>query len=50
MLDTLAISLRRSGDAARAVVCWREALAVFEQFGDDRGDGVRDRLRAATGR
>ncbi|MBP2337130.1 tetratricopeptide (TPR) repeat protein [Saccharothrix coeruleofusca] len=47
-LDTLAISLRHSGDSARAIACWREALTVFDQFADDRGGGVRDRLRAAV--
>lgn len=34
ILDTLATSLQHTGDTARAIACWREAMAIFEQFDD----------------
>ncbi|WP_029536111.1 tetratricopeptide repeat protein [Saccharopolyspora spinosa] len=46
VLDTLGSSLRHTGDVARAVACWREALAIFDERGDHRASDLRERLRA----
>jgi tetratricopeptide (TPR) repeat protein len=43
-LDTLGTSLRHVGDPARAIELWREALAIFEKFGDHRATDLRERI------
>ncbi|GAB3444380.1 XRE family transcriptional regulator [Actinophytocola sediminis] len=43
-LDTLGTSLRHIGDIARTIESWREALAIFDKFGDHRSDDLRERL------
>ncbi|MEU0877958.1 NB-ARC domain-containing protein [Lentzea sp. NPDC005914] len=46
LLDTLGASLLHTGDRARALACWREALAIFEERGDHRAPDLRERLAA----
>jgi tetratricopeptide (TPR) repeat protein len=46
LLDTLGESLRHTGDRPRALACWREALAIFEERGDHRAPDLRERLAA----
>lgn len=46
VLVTMGISLSRLGDAERALACWREALAIYERFGDYRAAEVKHRLHA----
>ncbi|MEJ2856790.1 MULTISPECIES: ATP-binding protein [unclassified Saccharothrix] len=41
ILAILGTSLRHRGDTARAVACWREALAVFTTFDDPRAADLR---------
>jgi tetratricopeptide (TPR) repeat protein len=43
-LDTLGTSLRHIGDTARALESWREALAIFDEFGDHQAADLRERL------
>lgn len=45
-LDTLGISLRHTGEIARAIAFWREALTIFEEFHDPRARDLRDRIHA----
>jgi tetratricopeptide (TPR) repeat protein len=45
-LDTLGTSLHHTGDASRAIACWREALEIFDELADRRAAGLRDRLHA----
>lgn len=48
-LDTLAVSLHETGDASGAIVCWEEAVAIFNDCGHQfEADQVRDRARAAS--
>lgn len=46
LLDTLGESLRHTGERERAIACWREALATFEERGDHRAPDLRKRLAA----
>jgi hypothetical protein len=44
VLDTLGRSLHRTGEVARAMACWSEALAVYDEHADHRADDLRRRL------
>ncbi|MGW6935525.1 ATP-binding protein [Lentzea sp. NPDC054927] len=44
LLDTMGESLRHTGERERAIACWREALAIFEERGDHRAPDLRQRL------
>ncbi|MEU4524917.1 tetratricopeptide repeat protein [Amycolatopsis sp. NPDC024027] len=46
VLDTLGVVLRESGDIARALDCWREALRIYGDTRHKRAERVRERLRA----
>ncbi|MCK2245212.1 MULTISPECIES: tetratricopeptide repeat protein [unclassified Crossiella] len=46
ILDALGTSLCHIGNTQRAITCWREALAIFEAFGDYQAADLRTRLRA----
>lgn len=46
LLDTLGISLQQTGNVARAIASWREALAMFDELGDHRAHDLRERLDA----
>ncbi|RZS34235.1 putative ATPase [Herbihabitans rhizosphaerae] len=46
LLDTLGTSLLHTGDVTRAIACWREAIAIFDDLGVDRADDLRERLGA----
>lgn len=45
VLDTLGVSLGHTGDTTRAIACWREALAIYEDFEDYRAADLHERLR-----
>lgn len=48
-LDTLAVSLHHTGDTASAMVCWEEAVAIFDDCGRPfEADQVRERARGAS--
>jgi tetratricopeptide (TPR) repeat protein len=44
-LDTLGTSLRHVGESARAISCWRDALAIYEELGDYRAAELKARLQ-----
>ncbi|GAA2805348.1 ATP-binding protein [Crossiella cryophila] len=46
-LQMLGISLCHMGETARAIECWQEALAIFEDFGDHRATSVQALLTQA---
>jgi tetratricopeptide (TPR) repeat protein len=46
ILEILGESLRHTGDQARALQCWRDALAIFEERGDHRAPDLKKRLAA----
>ncbi|MFD9699286.1 ATP-binding protein [Lentzea sp. NPDC059081] len=46
LLELFGESLRQVGDRDRAAAVWREALAIFEDRGDHRAPGLRERLAA----
>ncbi|SDW34231.1 Tetratricopeptide (TPR) repeat [Amycolatopsis xylanica] len=49
-LATLAISLYQTGEAAEAISCWREAAALFDEYGGPhRAADIRQRLREVEG-
>ncbi|NUT52309.1 MAG: tetratricopeptide repeat protein [Saccharothrix sp.] len=45
ILNTLG-TLLRDTDTTRALRCWREALRIYDDFGDHRAADLRDRLHA----
>ncbi len=48
-LDTFAISLHHTGNSDEAIACWREAVALLEEFSyEQRAAEVRQRLNNAT--
>ena len=49
MLVILGTSLHHTGDIERAMACWREALDIFDRFGDPRAAEVRARLAGQLG-
>ncbi|MER6762445.1 MULTISPECIES: ATP-binding protein [Amycolatopsis] len=46
ILDTLGACLRDTGHIDRAKSCWRDALALYDQYGHPRADDLRTSLRA----
>jgi tetratricopeptide (TPR) repeat protein len=49
ILNPFGMSLQHIGDMDRAVSCWREALKIFDRFGDPRAAEVRARLAGQLG-
>ncbi|WP_020646539.1 ATP-binding protein [Amycolatopsis balhimycina] len=45
-LDTLGIVLQATGDTARAIDCWREALRIYDDCNPEAGKYVRERIHA----
>jgi tetratricopeptide (TPR) repeat protein len=43
-LAVLGTSLLHTGDTARAIACWREALTIYVKFDDPRAAGLRARV------
>ncbi len=48
VLTVLGRALFGIGQSGRAVVCWQEALGIFECLGAPEADGVRALLAPAT--
>ncbi|MGW4394940.1 ATP-binding protein [Amycolatopsis nivea] len=44
--DTLGACLRDTGHTDQAKSCWQNALALYDQYGHPRADGLRVRLQA----